>query len=543
MLVGLEPPPLPSFLFAASSDVGRRHPAGQRCRRRRRGHRRGGAAAAAAAAALSPRAVVGLGGGALAPRLLHRAEGVARRGRLGDRQRHRRLPSGSRGSTRRRAPRSAAPPAPAAPRRSGRVASASSPPSARRPRAAPAAARSRGGRSRRCARAPAARSRASPGRSACRARGSSDLVQAGLAFERGERQPRPLHAGEARRVLAGVDADDARVVTVPSLPRRRSCSSALRAVMTPASTSRPAAAWRDWTAMSLAPSALASTSSVPRESSMRRRLLVRQRLQVDAAAAARFGERAQRRRIAAGGAGDREHRHRERQPPRRAVVRQAVAEPERLGRDAVVAHRAEVAGAVVHRRLQGAAQRRPVAAADAEALRREGDVGDAHQRHLAVAGAAEVGVEQGLLAIELALRARARGVPDDLHAARQRPRRAALGHRQGEGEEGLAVALLGRDLDRVAVRGRRVDAQALARQGRVGERAAGAEAAARIALEDAGRAGCRFRPPAAAAPRRSGSTGRSAAPRRHRRAAAPAGPAPPPPASARRCGSCPASSG
>jgi hypothetical protein len=37
-----------------------------------------------------------------------------------------------------------------------------------------------------------------------------------------------------------------------------------------------------------------------------------------------------------------------------------------------------------------------------------GDVGDAHQGHLAVAGAAEVGVEQGELAVELALRARAR---------------------------------------------------------------------------------------------------------------------------------------
>ena len=242
------------------------------------------------------------------------------------------------------------------------------------------------------------------------------LLRPRLAFERREREPRPLHAGEARRVLARVDADDA------VRRRRRRCragasvSSAL-ARGHDAGEHQPAGG-RVARLGRRCPGRRARSprpAAVPRESSSAVACSCVSAVQVDAAPAARLGERAQRGRVAAGGAGDREHRHRERQPPGRAVVRQAVAEPQRLGRDAVVAHRAEVARAVVHRRLQGAAQRRPVAAADAEALGREGDVGDAHQGHLAVAGAPEVGVEQGQLAIELAAR----------RPSPKRPRRSA----------------------------------------------------------------------------------------------------------------------
>ena len=95
-------------------------------------------------------------------------------------------------------------------------------------------------------------------------------------------------------------------------------------------------------------------------------------------------------------------------------------------------------------RLQGAAQRGPVAVAHREALGRGGDIGDADERHLDVAGALEVGVEQRELAIELPARARARRVPDDLHAARQGPRRDPLDGRQIDREEGVAVALFRR---------------------------------------------------------------------------------------------------
>ena len=130
------------------------------------------------------------------------------------------------------------------------------------------------------------------------------------------------------------------------------------------------------------------------------RALARRGREVDAAAAARVGERLQRRRIAARGAADREHRHREGEPPRRAVVREAVAEPERF----------------VRRRRRGAPRRgcwrrrrrsSRARAAGRPSRRREPRSGSARRRRrrrergdLRVAHGGEVGVEQRELAVD-----------------------------------------------------------------------------------------------------------------------------------------------
>jgi hypothetical protein len=99
-----------------------------------------------------------------------------------------------------------------------------------------------------------------------------------------------------------------------------------------------------------------------------------------------------------------------------------------------VAHRAEIAGAVVGRGLEGVAQRGPVAAAHLEAGRGADDVGDPNQVDAHISCSCEVGVEKSELAPDLALRTRPRGIPDDLHAAGERSRRAARGHGKLERE-------------------------------------------------------------------------------------------------------------
>ena len=96
--------------------------------------------------------------------------------------------------------------------------------------------------------------------------------------------------------------------------------------------------------------------------------------------------------------------------------------------------------------------------------------------------APEVGVEEGELAVELAVRCRPRRVPDDLDAMRQRPRRRALRDRQLEREVALAVALFGGDRRRRAVRGQ-AQRERLPRQHGVVAGRAGDEAAAGLALE------------------------------------------------------------
>ena len=91
----------------------------------------------------------------------------------------------------------------------------------------------------------------------------------------------------------------------------------------------------------------------------------------------------------------------------RAIVRKTIGEPDRLIRSAVVRNGAELACAVVRRRLQSPAQRSPVAVLDDEALACLGDVGNASQRDGNRSGALELGIEQCKLTIELPAHGRA----------------------------------------------------------------------------------------------------------------------------------------
>ncbi len=211
------------------------------------------------------------------------------------------------------------------------------------------------------------------------------------------------------------------------------------------------------------------------------RLRLRQHRQIDAAPAARLGDSMQRPRVAARRAVHHVGRNRKRAPPRRAVVRQAVAEPNRFLRHAVVPHGTEVTCAVVDGRLQRAAQRAPVAVLHHEAFIRESDVGEARERHGDRSCALEVRIEQRKLAVELTASAGARGVPHDLHLTRQRTWRRLLRNGEVEREEGVAVALLGCDFDR-ACRSRLHDQRSVGQRGAF-KRAPCDEAAARIALE------------------------------------------------------------
>ena len=84
---------------------------------------------------------------------------------------------------------------------------------------------------------------------------------------------------------------------------------------------------------------------------------------------------------------------------------------------------AELARAVIYRRLQSAAKRSPVTVLHDEALACVGHVGEASERDGDRSSALEVSVEQCKLAIELPAGGRSRSIPDDLNLARQGPRR------------------------------------------------------------------------------------------------------------------------
>ena len=213
----------------------------------------------------------------------------------------------------------------------------------------------------------------------------ADLVGPRLAFERGQRQARPLH----RR--PGADAfwrasirDDARRHRAGGVAAQAASARRSRAVMIagddePARRPRAATGRRS----SRAPSALTPRPTRCRATQQRRRrLLVRQRrrsmLRPPLASAKRRAAPPGRRSC---GAADREHRHRNGEPPGRAVVGQAVAEPERLGRDAVVAHRAR--GCWRRRRpssqARGAGRDQSPPRTLEAARRRQARVGDANQ--------------------------------------------------------------------------------------------------------------------------------------------------------------------
>ena len=229
-----------------------------------------------------------------------------------------------------------------------------------------------------------------------------DLVGSRLAFERRQRQARPLHRGQARRVLARLHRDDAgRDGAGGVADADRQLGTRFRQDAGDDESSRRRALRLHHDLLRAERADGGDLAAVTQQRIGRR--LTGLGDQVDGASVAGVGERPQRGRVAAGGAVDREHRHREREPPWRAIGRQAVAEPERLGRDAVVAHCAQVAGAVVDRALEGAPECAPVAAANLEGKRRRRGVGDADQVDAGVAHRGEVGVEQRQLAIGLAL--------------------------------------------------------------------------------------------------------------------------------------------
>jgi hypothetical protein len=119
-----------------------------------------------------------------------------------------------------------------------------------------------------------------------------DLVQPRLAFERAQGQPRPLHGGQARSVAAGVDADRAGGERAVAAAQAQLQVGALRghhAGEHEAAGSGVARLHRD---VAGAERARLDQLGAARQQN-RRRLLVGQRLQVDAAAAARLGEGAQ----------------------------------------------------------------------------------------------------------------------------------------------------------------------------------------------------------------------------------------------------------
>lgn len=119
-----------------------------------------------------------------------------------------------------------------------------------------------------------------------------------------------------------------------------------------------------------------------------------------------------------------------------AIVGQAIAEQQVLADIGLRLPVGQRAGAVVHRRLQFPAQRRPVAVADGERARRIGDVAQANQPHLRRTHRREIAIEQLQFGGEVAMAGRGRAIPQQADAVRQRARM----HRAGEWHLGMEVA-------------------------------------------------------------------------------------------------------